>query len=57
MLAHLTAKDVKFVTRQVSDQGLFQIFLHDPSGVKVELNFETAEAVDVEAEFMPAHAC
>lgn len=56
MLGHLKARDVEFVTRQVSDQGLFQVFLHDPNGVKVELNFENAEAVDVEAEFMPSQA-
>ncbi len=54
MLEHLKAKDQDFVTRQVSDQGLFQVFLHDPNGVKVELNFEHAEATDIQAEFMPS---
>jgi hypothetical protein len=28
----------------VNAQGLFQLFLFDPNGVKVELNFEAAEA-------------
>ena len=29
----------------VSDQGLYQLFLHDPNGVKVELNFANSEAL------------
>lgn len=44
MLAHLRAQGVEFRERQVSDQGLYQLFLHDPNGIKVELNFANAEA-------------
>jgi catechol 2,3-dioxygenase-like lactoylglutathione lyase family enzyme len=44
MLAHLKAERVEFRERQVSDQGLYQLFLYDPNGVKVELNFANAEA-------------
>jgi hypothetical protein len=29
----------------VSDQGLYQLFMFDPNGVKIELNFDNAEAV------------
>jgi phenolic acid decarboxylase len=29
----------------VSDQGLYQLFLFDPNGVKVELNFANDEAI------------
>jgi phenolic acid decarboxylase len=29
----------------VSDQGLYQLFLFDPNGVKVELNFAHEEAI------------
>ena len=36
--------------RQVSDQGLYQLFLFDPNGIKVELNFANAEARGIRAE-------
>jgi catechol 2,3-dioxygenase-like lactoylglutathione lyase family enzyme len=51
-IAHLSALNVPFTKRQVDDQGLFQLFLIDPNGVKVELNFANAEAKDVHAEVM-----
>ena len=54
MMADLDAKGVDYVTRQVDDQGLFQLFLMDPNGVKIELNFAAAEARDVEAEVTAA---
>lgn len=58
MLAHLKAEGVEFSERQVSDQGLYQLFLHDPNGIKVELNFATAEAAgltpEVRASDLPA---
>lgn len=44
MLAHLRAEGIEFRERQVDDQGLYQLFLFDPNGVKVELNFANAEA-------------
>jgi catechol 2,3-dioxygenase-like lactoylglutathione lyase family enzyme len=46
-LAHLAAEGVEFQTRQVDDQGLFQVFLFDPNGIKIELNFANSEAKDV----------
>ena len=52
MIAHLTALDVPFTKRQVDDQGLFQLFLIDPNGVKVELNFANSEAAGVKADVM-----
>jgi len=52
MLEHLTALGVPFKRRQVSDQGLYQLFLFDPNGVKVELNFANAEARGVRPELM-----
>lgn len=33
-----------FNERMVSDQGLYQVFLFDPNGIKVELNFSNEEA-------------
>jgi catechol 2,3-dioxygenase-like lactoylglutathione lyase family enzyme len=44
-LAHLKREGVPFTQRMVSDQGLYQLFLHDPNGVKVELNFANSEAL------------
>lgn len=44
MVAHLNANDVAFTRRQVTDQDLVQLFLMDPNGLKVELNFSAKEA-------------
>jgi catechol 2,3-dioxygenase-like lactoylglutathione lyase family enzyme len=52
MLVHLQRMKVDFKTRRVSDQGLFQLFMFDPNGVKVELNFAAAEAEGLQAEIM-----
>ena len=49
-LAHLRAEGVDFKERQVNDQGLYQLFLFDPNGIKVELNFANAEAAGLRAE-------
>jgi catechol 2,3-dioxygenase-like lactoylglutathione lyase family enzyme len=45
MLAQLKREGVQFTQRMVSDQGLYQLFLIDPNGVKVELNFANSEAI------------
>ena len=52
MMADLDAKGIAYTRRQVNDQGLFQLFLMDPNGVKVELNFDAAEAKDIKADAM-----
>jgi catechol 2,3-dioxygenase-like lactoylglutathione lyase family enzyme len=44
MIAHLDANGIAFTQRRVSDQDLVQLFLIDPNGLKVELNFTTDEA-------------
>ena len=41
---HLKSLGVAFRSRRVSDQGLYQLFLMDPNDVKIELNFDQAEA-------------
>jgi catechol 2,3-dioxygenase-like lactoylglutathione lyase family enzyme len=46
MMAHLKRQRVDFKERQVSDQGLYQLFLFDPNGIKIELNFANAEALE-----------
>ena len=50
MMAHLDAKGIEYTKRQLDDQELFQLFLIDPNGVKVELNFEAREAWDITAD-------
>jgi catechol 2,3-dioxygenase-like lactoylglutathione lyase family enzyme len=54
MIAHLEALGIEFRERQVDDQGLYQLFLFDPNGVKVELNFAAAEAKGRRAPVMAA---
>ena len=43
-MSRLAELEVEFSQRQVSDQGLYQLFLFDPNGIKIELNFDAAEA-------------
>jgi catechol 2,3-dioxygenase-like lactoylglutathione lyase family enzyme len=52
MIDHLENKGVDFKERRVSNQGLYQLFLIDPNGVKIELNFEAAEAKGREPALM-----
>jgi len=51
-MEHLTAMNVPFRQRQVDDQGLYQLFLFDPNGIKIELNFAAQEAEGLEPELM-----
>jgi catechol 2,3-dioxygenase-like lactoylglutathione lyase family enzyme len=52
MIDHLTKLGIEFKERQVDDQGLYQLFLFDPNGVKVELNFEVSEVKGRKAQVM-----
>ena len=54
MLTHLDGLGIAYKERQVDNQGLYQLFLLDPNGVKVELNFSAAEAKDRRATVMAA---
>jgi catechol 2,3-dioxygenase-like lactoylglutathione lyase family enzyme len=58
LIEHLQRKGIDFKERRVNNQGLYQLFLIDPNGVKVELNFEAAEAdgrePEVTASALPA---
>jgi len=51
-IAHLKRLKVEFKERRVDDQALYQLFLLDPNGVKVELNFAAAEAKGRRADVM-----
>jgi catechol 2,3-dioxygenase-like lactoylglutathione lyase family enzyme len=52
VLAHLRRRKVEFKERRVDDQGLYQLFMHDPNGIKVELNFAAEEATGIRAPVM-----
>lgn len=52
MLAHLRALGIEFKQRKVDDQGLYQLFMLDPNGIKIELNFSNAEAAGLRPELM-----
>ena len=52
MIEHFQRRGIDFKERRVNDQGLYQLFLIDPNGVKIELNFEAAEAAGREPELM-----
>jgi len=50
MMAGLDARGVEYMQRQITDQNLYQLFLTDPNGVKVELNFPATEAAGLRAD-------
>jgi len=60
MIANLRRHNVAFKERQVNDQALYQLFLFDPNGIKVELNFAAAEAkgrtAEITASALPQNA-
>lgn len=52
MIDHLKKNNIDFKERQVDDQGLYQLFLFDPNGVKIELNFANTEVKGRKAQLM-----
>ena len=52
MLEHLRSQRVAFSQRRANGQALFQLFFHDPNGIKIELNFDAAEAEGIAPELM-----
>jgi catechol 2,3-dioxygenase-like lactoylglutathione lyase family enzyme len=52
MLDHLRAEQVPFSQRRANGQALFQLFLYDPNGIKIELNYAAAEAEGIAPELM-----
>jgi catechol 2,3-dioxygenase-like lactoylglutathione lyase family enzyme len=51
-IQHLKAEGVPFSQRRANGQALFQLFFHDPNGIKIELNFDAAEAEGMAPELM-----
>ncbi len=52
MLEHLRKEKVAFSQRRANGQALFQLFFHDPNGVKIELNYAAEEAEGIAPELM-----
>ena len=52
MLEHLRLEKISFTQRRANGQALFQLFFHDPNGIKIELNFDAAEAEGIAPELM-----
>ena len=44
IIARLRAHGVEFKERRANGQALYQLFMFDPNGIKVELNFDASEA-------------
>ena len=51
-LEHLKRENIHFSQRRANGQALFQVFFHDPNGIKIELNFDAAEAEGIAPELM-----
>jgi hypothetical protein len=52
MLEHLRKEKTPFSQRRANGQALFQLFLYDPNGIKIELNYAAQEAEGIEPELM-----
>ena len=52
MLEHLQKNKISFTQRRANGQALFQLFLFDPNGIKIELNYSADEAEGIEPELM-----
>jgi len=52
MLEHLKKEKIVFSQRRANGQALFQLFFYDPNGIKVELNYDAAEAEGIAPELM-----
>ena len=44
MKEHLKKLGVDYKERRANGQALYQLFFLDPNGIKIELNFDSAEA-------------
>jgi catechol 2,3-dioxygenase-like lactoylglutathione lyase family enzyme len=52
MLEHLRREKIAFSQRRANGQALFQLFLYDPNGIKIELNYAAGEAEGIAPELM-----
>jgi|SRR6267143_4940819 len=52
MLEHLKKEKVAFSQRRAHGQALFQLFLYEPNGIKIELNYAAEEAAGIAPEVL-----
>ncbi len=52
MLEHLKREKIAFTQRRANGQALFQLFLYDPNGIKIELNYAAEESEGIAPELM-----
>ncbi len=52
MIEHLRNEKMSFSQRRANGQALFQLFFHDPNGIKIELNYAAQEAEGIAPELM-----
>jgi catechol 2,3-dioxygenase-like lactoylglutathione lyase family enzyme len=52
MLEHLKKERISFTQRRANGQALFQLFFYDPNGIKIELNYDAAEAEGIQPGLM-----
>ena len=52
MMSHLKSLGISFNERRANGQALYQLFMFDPNGIKIELNYDAAEVGDAKAEVM-----
>jgi catechol 2,3-dioxygenase-like lactoylglutathione lyase family enzyme len=52
MIDLLQEERIAFSRRRANGQALFQLYVYDPNGIKIELNYDAAEAEGVEAELV-----
>lgn len=52
MIRHLRSEGIQFSQRRANGQALFQLFFHDPNGIKIELNYAAEEAEGIAPELM-----
>ena len=52
MMEHLKKEKISFNQRRANGQALYQLFFYDPNGIKIELNFDGAEAEGIAPELM-----
>lgn len=55
MMAHLRSRGVEFIQRRAGNQALYQLFMVDPNGIKIELNFDAGEAEGLKPEAIVAN--
>ena len=54
-MAQLRSGSIPFNERRANGQALYQLFMFDPNGIKIELNFDAAEAEGLEPELNAAN--